>query len=256
MPEKLNDTIKEPYNRTSGNMEGAVPEEVSILVVDDDKEICGLICDLLSREGYYVRCAYDGVSAINMLGLRKYHLAVLDIMLPGIDGYELLKRIRQNDFMPVMIISARGEEYDKVIGLGLGADEYISKPFRSNEMLARIKSLLRRYLYYKDNQGKNQQVLKHMDIVMDIDKRDVKIGDKNILLTVKEFDILKLFMENPKKVFTKNQIFDAIWNEDYFGNENTLMVHISRLREKVEKDPAHPVYIQTIWGIGYKLNEV
>jgi DNA-binding response OmpR family regulator len=248
--------INRNNNQITENMDGAALEEIGILVVDDDKEICGLICDLLSGEGYSVQCAYDGINAIKMLSSHKYHLAILDIMLPGIDGYEVLKKIRQKDFMPVIIISAKGEEYDKVIGLGLGADDYISKPFKSNEMLARLKSLLRRYLYYRDDLGKNQSVLRHMDIVMDTDKREMKIGDRNVLLTVKEFDILKLFMENPKKVFTKNQIFDAVWNEDYFGNENTLMVHISRLRDKIEKDPGNPIYIHTVWGIGYKLNEV
>jgi DNA-binding response OmpR family regulator len=255
MSDRFIHNAKESNNHITENIGSTALEEICILVVDDDKEICGLIYDLLNREGYTVHCAYDGVSAAKLLNLNNYHLAVLDKMLPGIDGYELLKRIRQKDFMPVVIISAKGEEYDKVIGLGLGADDYISKPFKNNEMLARLKSLLRRYLYYRNDSGKNQLLLKHMDIVMDIDKHEVIIGDRTVLLTAKEFDILKLFMGNPKKVFTKNQIFDLIWNEDYFGNENTLMVHISRLRDKIEKDPAHPIYIQTVWGIGYKLNE-
>ncbi len=234
---------------------GPAPEKISILVVDDDREICGLIHDLLSKDGYCVHCAYTGENAIRLLDCNRYHLAVLDIMLPGMDGYEILSRIRQKDFMPVMIISAKGDEYDKVIGLGLGADDYMSKPFRNNELRARVKSLLRRYLYYSGENEKRETVLKHMDIEMDIEKREVKIGGKDVSLTAKEFDILKLFLENPRKVFTKNQIFTAVWNEDYLGNENTLNVHISRLRDKIEKDAQHPVYIQTIWGIGYKLDE-
>lgn len=240
---------------TYESMTGLVPEGIRILVVDDDREICGLIQDLLSKEGYCVHCVNSGENAIKLLDSNRYHLAVLDIMLPGIDGYEILKSIRQKDFMPVIIISAKGDEYDKVIGLGLGADDYISKPFRNNELRARVRSLLRRYLYYSADNEKHTTVLKHRDIEMDIDRRDVKIGDRNVLLTAKEFDILKLFMENPKKVFTKNQLFAAVWNEDYLGNENTLNVHISRLRDKIEKDVQHPVYIQTIWGIGYKLDE-
>lgn len=236
-------------------MEGHSPEKVNILVVDDDREICGLIKDLLSKEGYCVHCAHSGEDAVRLLDCNKYQLAVLDIMLPGMDGYEILRKIRQDGFMPVMIISAKGDEYDKVIGLGLGADDYISKPFRNNELRARVKSLLRRYLYYSGENEKRKTVLKHMDIEMDIEKREVRIGDREVFLTAKEFDILRLFLENPKKVFTKNQIFTAVWNEDYLGNENTLNVHISRLRDKIEKNAQHPAYIQTIWGIGYKLDE-
>lgn len=240
---------------TNEGIAGCIPNEISILVVDDDREICGLIQDLLSKEGYCIHCAYSGENAIKLLDYNRYHLAILDIMLPGMDGYEILRRIRRKDFMPVIIISAKGDEYDKVIGLGLGADEYVSKPFRNIEFKARVKSLLRRYLYYSGDSENSSVVLKHKDIEMDIEKREVKIGDRTAFLTAKEFDILKLLLENPNKVFTKNQLFNAVWNEDYLGNENTLNVHISRLRDKIEKDDRNSAYIQTIWGIGYKLNE-
>lgn len=229
--------------------------DIKILVVEDDIEINRLISEQLLREGYDVVSAFDGFEAIHKLDSASYKMIILDIMMPKVDGYEVLQKVRLLGNTPVLILSARGQETDKIIGLGLGADDYMTKPFGIGELTARVKAHLRRYLKFSAGEAEANSIIRYSDIEMNISTFEVKIRNKLITLTAKEFQILKLFMENPKKVFTKTQLFRSIWGEDYLNDENTVMVHIRRLREKIENDPSNPKYIQTVWGIGYKLAE-
>lgn len=232
--------------------------QIKILVVEDELEINQLVTKYLQKEGYVVDSAYHGEMACSYLNNNTYHLIILDLMIPGIDGYEVLRRIREKGDTPVLILSAKSDEVDKILGLGMGADDYLTKPFSLGELLARVKAQLRRYLYYpKDSASHKQEVtqLKHLDLVLNLETYELKKGDTIIILTAKEFEILKLFFTYPKRVFTKSQIYNAVWGDDYLTDENTVMVHIRRLRTKIEDDPSNPKYIQTVWGIGYKLME-
>lgn len=228
-----------------------------ILVAEDDLEINRLVSEHLSREGYSVDRAFNGQDAIQKIMSGAYQMVILDVMMPVADGYEVLQKIRKLGSIPVLILSAKSEETDKIIGLGLGADDYMTKPFSMGELTARVKAQLRRYLTFSSDAEADhkEMIIKHLDIEMDTNSFEVKIGSRLIALTAKEFDIFKLFLLNPKKVFTKTQLFKTVWGENYLNDENTVMVHIRRLREKIEADPSNPRYIQTVWGIGYKLTE-
>lgn len=226
-----------------------------ILVVEDDPEINRLVSEHLSREGYSVVRAFNGLDAFRKISSETYQMVILDIMMPAVDGYEVLQKIRKMGNIPVLILSAKCEETDKIIGLGLGADDYMTKPFSMGELTARIKAQLRRYTNFSSESGADHYIIKHLDIEMDTNTFEVKTGGRLITLTAKEFEILKLFMLNPRKVFTKSQLFKAVWGDNYLNDENTVMVHIHRLREKIELNVSNPRYIQTVWGIGYKLTE-
>lgn len=232
-------------------------DNIKILVVEDDPEINRLVYHALEKEGYSVENVFNGKDAVSKLALNSHQMVVLDLMLPLLDGYEVLRIIREKAKIPVLILSAKSEENDKIIGLGLGADDYMTKPFSVDEMVARVKAQLRRYIYYTEKAPENtKSILNHLDLQMDLNTHSVTAGERQTALTAKEFEILRLFLSNPKRVFTKTQIFNAVWGEDCFNDENIIMVHIRRLREKIEPDPSNPKYIQTIWGIGYKLSEV
>lgn len=231
-------------------------EQVRILVVEDEKEINGLVARYLEKEGYRVDSAYTGYEAVTCLETGSYQLVILDLMIPGPDGYEVLRKLRLKNQAPVLILTAKGEETDKIIGLGLGADDYMTKPFGMGELIARVKALLRRSLYFNVDSSVGKKILRHLELELDPETHEVRSEGRLVNLTAKEFEILKLFMTYPRKVFTRNQIFDAVWGEDFVADDNTVMVHIRRLREKIEKDPSTPRYIQTVWGMGYKLSEV
>ncbi|TMV48030.1 response regulator transcription factor [Paenibacillus mesophilus] len=227
-----------------------------ILIVEDDRDIHDLLTACLQKEGYETSSAYNGEEALGLIAQTSFQLLVLDLMIPGIDGYEVLRRLRETQSVPVLILSAKGEEVDKIIGLGLGADDYVAKPFGIGELSARVKALLRRYMYFNNNPKDNPaSVLAHGELAINLHTYEVTTGTGKQTLTAKEFDILKLFLSNPTRVFTKSQIFQAVWKEDCISDENTVMVHIRRLRTKIEPDPSQPEYIQTVWGIGYKLGE-
>ncbi len=230
-------------------------QDVKILIVEDDPEINRLLTEYLLREGFLVVSVFNGMDAINELSSCSFQLVVLDIMLPKADGYEVLRKIRQSGDIPVLILSARCQETDKIIGLGLGADDYMSKPFSIGELTARVNALLRRYLRFSAGDGEKEERISHLDIEMNTATYEVIVGGRHVSLTAKEFEILKTFMQNPKRVFTKTQLFGAVWGENYLNDENTVMVHIRRLREKIEDYPSKPKYIQTVWGIGYKMVE-
>lgn len=225
-----------------------------VLIIEDDKELNNLIAKSLSREGYHVRQAYDGLSARSMLHSARTDLIILDLMIPFGNGMELLSAIRSMGRMPVIIVSAKAEDTDKVLGLGLGADDYLTKPFSMAELKARVNAQLRRYLQFQDETG-TRGLLTHGRLQLDLDAFKCRIGDINIDLTAKEFEILKLLMTYPDKVFTKAQLFERVWGDSFMADDNTVMVHIRRLRKKIEKDPSNPAVIQTVWGIGYRLGD-
>lgn len=225
----------------------------NILIVEDDREISRLIDTYLRKEGYWTDRAADGREACDLLSVRSYQLVILDLMIPEIDGWEVLRRIREKGPVPVIILSARGEETDKVLGLGLGADDYLTKPFSMAELIARVKAQLRRYLYLNGSAPKGPTILEHKDLKLDLNTYEARVGERRVALTAKEFEILKLLLSHPGRVFTKAQIFESVWGESFAADENTVMVHIRRLRTKIEPDPSKPVYIRTVWGIGYRL---
>lgn len=227
-----------------------------ILIVEDDKEISGLVTSHLKQENFKVFTAFDGEEALQLFENKPIDLVLLDLMLPKLNGMEFLKRIRETSFVPVLIISAKESDVDKTLGLGFGADDYISKPFSVIELAARIHAAIRRATQYLPlSEDPSSNIIRFKALTLDLDTFSAQVNGKSIQLTSKEFHILKLFMKNQTRVFTKEQMYQLIWEDDYFGNENVINVHIRRLREKVEGDPSNPQYIRTIWGIGYKLGE-
>ncbi|MDQ0061633.1 response regulator transcription factor [Paenibacillus harenae] len=225
-----------------------------ILVVEDDLEINQLVSRYLEKEGFDIHSAYDGQEALSYLADYEYQLVILDMMLPKVEGQELLRKIRDKQKIPVIILSAKDREMDKILGLELGADDYMTKPFTIGELIARVKAQLRRYMEFNpDAAGAEDKVIVHGDLELHIHTFEVKVAGLKRPLTAKEFAILKLFLTNPTRVFTKSQIFERVWQEESISDDNTVMVHINRLRAKIEKDPSNPVHIQTVWGFGYKL---
>lgn len=230
-----------------------MPEK--ILLIEDDQEISDMLKDFLMTENFQVITAYDGESACEKFFADQYSLVLLDLMIPKINGMEVMKTIRENNTVPIIILSAKDTDSDKTLGLGLGADDYITKPFSVTEVLARIKANIRRNTQYSMAAEKECAILTKGSITVNPDDYSVVKNGESIELTAKEFEILKLLMQNPKKVYTKEQIYSSVWKDAYFGDENAVNVHISRLRSKIEDDPHDPQYIVTVWGIGYKLGD-
>ncbi len=223
-----------------------------ILIIDDDMDLCRLLRNNLEQEGYYVCIRHDGAAGLLEAQSADYQLIVLDIMLPHKNGYEVLEKIREKSFVPVLMLTARDSEGDKVSGLRMGADDYLTKPFSNSEFLARVSSLLRRYTVFNaaDIPDKNIAVGR---LTINRAAHEVSKDDLPLELTAKEFDLLLFFAENPGKVFTKKQIYRAVWKDEYAFDDNNIMVHIRRLRKKIEDNPESPEYILTVWGVGYKL---
>ncbi|MBD8025636.1 response regulator transcription factor [Ureibacillus sp. Re31] len=227
-----------------------------ILLVEDDKEISHLIKSHLESENFTIITAFDGEEALSHFQQDKFDLILLDLMIPKLSGMELLKKFRETSLVPVLIISAKGSDIDKALGLGFGADDYISKPFSMIELTARVNAAIRRATQYSTVEKQPiANTLHYKELTLDLNSFTAQVKDKIVKLTSKEFHMLKLMMTNKSRVFTKEQIYEMIWEDDYFGNENVINVHIRRLREKIEEDPSNPQYIQTVWGIGYKLGE-
>jgi DNA-binding response OmpR family regulator len=224
-----------------------------ILLVEDDQSICEMVEKYLTKEGYSITTASDGEKAIEEFSRDSFDLILLDIMMPNLDGLEAMKIIREKSSIPIVIMSAKDQDIDKALGLGLGADDYISKPFSMIELLARVKAAIRRATKYSSHQDKAERIIYIGDLTIDITNFSVTKKKEYIKLTSKEFEILKLFVTNRNRVFTKEQIYRSVWNEEYYGDENIINVHMRRLREKIEEDPSKPQYIKTLWGIGYKL---
>ncbi len=222
-----------------------------ILVIDDDIDLCRLLKNNLEQEGYDVHTCHDGITGLKHLWHYDYQLVVLDIMLPLKNGYEVLKKIREENVVPVLMLTARDSEGDKVSGLRMGADDYLTKPFANSEFLARVSSLLRRYTVFNTPDVTSKFITAGR---LSIDKpgRIVRKDDITLELTAKEFDLLLFLAGHPGQVFTKKQIYRAVWNEEYAFDDNNIMVHIRRLRKKIEDHPENPAYILTVWGVGYK----
>ena len=231
-----------------------------ILIAEDDKDIAEVIKLYLENEGFQVIYAGDGQLAYEAVQKQKIDLAVVDIMLPKMNGYELIKKIRESNNMPILILSAKNLDSDKILGLDLGADDYLTKPFNPLELIARIKSNIRRY-YSLGSQSKMAEekenvLLKVGDLVLNEETVTLKKGEELIAITPTEYKMMKLFMQSPGKVFTKMQIYQAVNGECYVNDDNTLMVHISNLRDKIEDNPREPKYIKNIRGIGYKIEKI
>lgn len=228
---------------------------MKILLVEDDPEICEMLKNYLLTENFDVVSACDGREACEKFEEGTYDLVLLDLMIPKISGLDVLQHIRKVSVVPIIILSAKDTETDKTVGLALGADDYITKPFSVAEVLARIKANIRRTTQYLPVPKKQPEAssLFAGELVMNLSDYTVAKSGKQVELTAKEFAILKLLMQNPKKVYTKEQIYSLVWNDAYVGDENAVNVHISRLRNKIEDDSRNPHYVQTVWGIGYKL---
>lgn len=223
-----------------------------ILIADDEQEIIELLRLYFEKDYYEVFGADDGFSALDILKDNTIDIAIIDIMMPNMDGYVLIKRIREKYKIPVIVMSAKSEISDKILGLELGADDYITKPCDPLEVLARVKAQLRRCLEFDNSEEKIVETLTIGELKLYTDSCTLYKGDRQVLITSTEYKLLLLLMGNPKKVFTKKQIFECIWNEPFYGDDNTIMVHISKLRDKIEEDSKNPVYLKTIRGLGYK----
>ena len=221
---------------------------MKILVVDDEKVIVKGIKYNLEQEGYQVVCAYDGEEAVNIAKDNSVDLILLDVMLPKMDGLTACRTIRGFSNVPIIMLTARSEDIDKILGLEYGADDYITKPFNIREVTSRIKAILRRV---NPAPKDNSDILVSGDITLDYNFRRIKIKDKTIELTGKEFDLVDLFVKNPGRVYTRENLLDIAWGVEYPGDVRTVDVHVRRLREKIEENPAEPIYIKTKWGVGY-----
>ena len=237
-------------------LEGPEAMQRHILLVEDDAAIAEMIAGHLRKEGYALTHAADGAAALRLFRTQPWDLLVLDLLLPELDGLALLQQIRQTSFVPVLIVSARDGELDKALGLGFGADDYLAKPFSLIELAARVRAGLRRATEYAQPRPQKLALLRAGELELDRAQLRVSKRGVEIKLTAKELGILQLLMEQPRRAFSKAQIYELVWNDAYWGAENVIQVHISRLREKIEDDPAAPRYVKTVWGIGYKLGEV
>lgn len=228
----------------------------TILLVEDDPAISDMVKKYLNNESFNVKCVFDGEEAANAFKDEHYDLVLLDLMLPKLNGLDFLQMVRTKSYIPVIIMSAKDSEADKALGLGFGADDYITKPFSMVELAARVKAAIRRSTQYIVTQiERDTSIIKVHEIELDYENHRATKNGMEINLTSKEWKILCLFFKNQKKVFTKEQIYRSVWEDDYYGDENIINVHMSRLREKIEDTPSKPAYIKTIWGIGYKLGE-
>jgi len=230
----------------------------TILVIDDEKDIVELVSYNLKKEGFAVDAAYDGETALKKIRSAPYDLIVLDLMLPGVQGLELCRIIRKDPSVaatPIVMLTAKGEEVDKVLGLEIGADDYMIKPFSPRELVARVKAILRRAEQQKpatsDDEKRSGQLLKMRDITIDREKYLVTVGDKQLKLSATEFKLLLYLCERPNKIYNREHLLDAVWGDDVFVEPRTVDVHIRRLRTKIEDDPNNPKYIKTMRGIGY-----
>lgn len=227
----------------------------NILVVDDEKEIVNLVSIYLQNDGFNVFKAYDGQEALDMFAQMKIDLIILDIMMPKLDGMEVCRRLRETNTVPILMLSAKAEDMDKVLGLMTGADDYMIKPFNPLELIARVKSLLRRSYQFKQVEQEEQtDLLSVNSLEINRTSHTVLHNGKPIVLTSKEFEILYLLASNRSRVFSTEEIFERVWEEKYFASNNTVMVHISNLREKLEKELGYKL-IKTVWGVGYKIEE-
>ncbi|WP_033827252.1 response regulator transcription factor [Bacillus andreraoultii] len=227
----------------------------TILVVDDEKEIRDLIAIYLNNEGYNVIQASDGEEGLDILKNHEVHLIVLDIMMPKIDGIHMCMKVREIAEMPIIMLSAKTQDMDKILGLTTGADDYVTKPFNPLELVARIKSQLRRYMKMTSGMMQKENEIQIGEMLINVSTHQVIVEDQEIKLTPREFSILELLARNRGIVFSADQIYESVWKERSFQSDNTVMVHIRKIREKIEENPRKPRYIKTVWGVGYKIEK-
>ena len=229
----------------------------NILVCDDDKEIVDAIDIYLSQEGYHILKAYDGLQAIEIMKKEEVHLILLDIMMPNLDGIRATRKIRETSSVPIIMLSAKSEDVDKILGLNIGADDYITKPFNPLELIARVKSQLRRYTQLGNLATEEKEAVYICGgLVVNDDLKTVTVDGEPVKLTPIEYNILVLLIKNQGKVFSVEQIYENIWNEEAIGADNTVAVHIRHIREKIEINPREPRYLKVVWGIGYKIEKM
>ncbi len=228
---------------------------MNILVCDDDKEIVEAIEIYLQQEGYRILKAYDGEQALAVLKENEVHLLIIDVMMPKLDGIRATLKIREESSIPIIILSAKSEDSDKILGLNVGADDYISKPFNPLELVARVKSQLRRYTKLGNAAESSQAVYTVGGLMINDDLKEVSVDGEVVKLTPIEYNILLLLVKNQGKVFSIDQIYENIWNEDAIGADNTVAVHIRHIREKIEINPKEPRYLKVVWGVGYKVEK-
>lgn len=227
-----------------------------ILIIEDDKAISDIERDYLELSGFETECAYDGVDGLNKALAGGHDLILLDLMLPGLDGFTICKKLRDKIDIPILMVTARTQDIDKIRGLGFGADDYIEKPFSPSVLVARIKANLAQYERLKPAEKKNESVVSAGPFVMDSDARTAFIGGRELSLKNKEFELLLFLLRHPNQVFSREDLYEMIWGLESMGDNITVAVHVNRLREKIEKDPSNPEYIQTVWGVGYRLKIV
>lgn len=228
---------------------------MNILVCDDDKEIVEAIEIYLQQEGYHVLKAYDGEQALDMLKKNEVHLLIIDVMMPKLDGIRATLKIREESSIPIIILSAKSEDSDKILGLNIGADDYVTKPFNPLELVARVKSQFRRYTQLGNVSESNETVYQVGGLMINDDLKEVTVDGELVKLTPIEYNILLLLVKNQGKVFSIEQIYENIWNEDAIGADNTVAVHIRHIREKIEINPKEPRYLKVVWGVGYKVEK-
>lgn len=229
----------------------------NILVCDDDKEIVDAIDIYLSQEGYHILKAYDGLQAIEIMKKEEVHLILLDIMMPNLDGIRATRKIRETSSVPIIMLAAKSEDVDKILGLNIGADDYITKPFNPLELIARVKSQLRRYTQLGNLATEEKEAVYVCGgLVVNDDLKTVTVDGEPVKLTPIEYNILVLLIKNQGKVFSIEQIYENIWNEEAIGADNTVAVHIRHIREKIEINPREPRYLKVVWGIGYKIEKM
>ena len=229
----------------------------NILVCDDDKEIVNAIDIYLEKEGYKIYKANNGKEALNIINKEEIHLVILDIMMPELDGISVAENIREDKAIPIIMLSAKSEDYDKIKGLNVGADDYITKPFNPMELIARVNSQMRRYTKLGSiSKKEDNNIYQAGELIIDDTKKEVSVDGKNIKLTPTEYNILKFLTKNKGRVFSISQIYENVWEEESYGAENIIAVHIRHIREKIEINPREPKYLKVIWGIGYKIEDI
>ena len=228
----------------------------NILVCDDDKEIVGAIEIYLTKEGYNILKAYNGEEALKIVENNEIHLIILDIMMPKINGIQVASKIRENKAIPIIMLSAKSEDYDKINGLNTGADDYVTKPFNPLELIARVNSQIRRYTSLGSITQKQENIYKTGNLEINDDTKEVFVDGNKIKLTPTEYNILKFLTKNKGRVFSIEQIYENVWEDEAYGAENIIAVHIRHIREKIEINPKEPKYLKVIWGIGYKIENI
>ena len=228
----------------------------NILICDDDKDIVSALDIYLTSEGYKTFKAYDGLEALKIVDQQDIQLVLLDVMMPGLDGIRTTAKLRESKNIPIILLTAKSEDSDKILGLNIGADDYITKPFNPIEVIARVKSQLRRYTTLGGREKTEDNVIRNGGIAMDDVAKSVTVDGESVSLTPIEYNILKLLLKSPGRVYSTSQIYEQVWNDPSLGSENTVAVHIRHLREKIEIDPANPRYIKVVWGLGYKMEKL